>query len=656
MCLLFEKGKIGSLFLKNKIIMTAVHTGFSLEEETRFLERRAKGGAAAVTAVMGVSGTGASGNMCVLEETIIEPLRKMSKTIHRESGKLIVQLFHAGRNGCVAMLADPTAVPVAPSSIPSPIYRTIPLELTEEGIQNIIKEFGVAAGVCKAACVDAVEISCSAGYLLSQFISPLTNKREDGYGGSLKNRLRFPIEVVKEVRKVVGSFYPVILRVSASDMLGGYGLEETIALIRSVEREIDAVNVTGGWHESEVPQISMHLPEGGFAFLARAVKQQVDIPVIACNRINNEETARQILEEGCADFVGCARAFIIDSDFVNKMKNGTPYRRCIGCNKGCIERILKHQKICCIFNPEVGRETWEKSCPDSARRVLVVGGGPAGMESALQYAKKGHEVRLCTNENMVGGLLHVAAKAPYKKTIAGNIKAMRSELEYFKVQVCCSTEVNGGYVESYNPDLVIVATGSRPMIPLIPGIDQPHVYTAQQVLKGGDKLIAELLKGKVLIVGGGSVGLETALYLSGKSDLYAKSRKFLSHRVKPEIKELLRSPSNITIVDIAEKMGGNLGGLRRFMLKELEEYNINLIASTRVEDIREGTVTISINGKENILETDYVILAAGYQPQGKVLIDWLTSNRQYPYQVIGDAQRIGGIGKALNDAYELVNV
>ncbi|QOX64332.1 FAD-dependent oxidoreductase [Anoxybacterium hadale] len=678
---LFMEGRIGGLVLKNRIIMTAIHSGLSIEKETAFLAERVKGGAAAVTAVMGVSKTGAPFNMCVLEPEIMEALRAMTNEIHQDAGKLFIQLFHAGRNAARGSLADKEALPIAPSAIPSPIYKQVPRALETDEIAGIIQQFGQAASLCKAAGVDGVEISCSAGYLLSQFFSPLTNHRIDEYGGDEENRMRFPLEVIREVRRSVGSNFPIILRVSASDMLGGYGIKDTMRLLLKAESYLDAVNVTGGWHESEVPQISMHLPEGGFAFLAREIKRTIKIPVIACNRINNGDIAREIVEEDYGDFAGCARAFLADSEFVNKLEREMTYRRCIGCNKGCIERVLKMQEVSCVFNPEVGREG-EKAgvegglqriegqllrrggtVPGQAgplqikkeqrRKTLVVGGGAAGIEAALQCAKQGDEVTLCTSENKIGGLLHAASKAPYKETIAWNLKAMNDELERSRVNVMCNQLVESSFIELYKPDFVVVATGSRPALPPIPGIDQKHVITAQQVLEEGNPFARLLLKGSILVLGGGSVGLETALYLTKSLKLQQLGSHFLYDYAPPEIQENLICGGGITIVEMGAKMGADLGGLRRIMLKELRRHGVALIDNARVEQISEKEVTLNLDGRTVLHGADTVIVAAGYEPQGQVLIQWLEKNGQYPHCVIGDAQKIGNIGKALKDAYAL---
>lgn len=650
---LFTPCKIGGLELANRMIVTAIHTGFPAGQETAFLVKRAEGGAAAVTATMGVSAGGAQHNMCVLNDDILPDLKKMADSVHRAGGKLFIQLFHAGRNSSTGRLADPLAKPVAPSPVPSPIYKETPEELTADGIRAIVEDFGNAARICREAGADAVEISCSAGYLLSEFLSVLTNRRQDNYGGAPENRLRFPLEVIRKVRESAGKDYPVLLRVSGSDMIGGYGLDLTVRLVSEAEEYIDAVNVTGGWHESRIPQISMHVPEGGFAFLAREVKRAVKIPVIACNRINSPEVAEEVLNSGCSDFVGCCRAFLVDGDFGNKIREGKKYRKCIACNN-CIEQVLKGEQVSCTFNPSVGKEGLIRArISEKGKKVLVAGGGAAGMEAALQYAKAGCRVRLCSEEGELGGLMKFAAKIPHKAAIGGNIAAMEEELADAGVEIARSTRVDEKYIAAYRPDLVIVAAGSRPLIPPVPGIDRGHVYTAQEILSGEGYSIYDLIAGKILIIGGGAVGLETALYLAGKAKLDSQSRQFLSLYTDNDTAEGLDFKSNITVVEMDDKLGKDLKSTRWITLNELKRSNVQLISGTKVEEILPNEVVAGSGDGMRRIAADYVILAAGYRPAGRRLIQWLEKNG-YEYRIAGDAKKIGTISDAVTDAFSLI--
>ena len=415
--------KINNMELRNRIIMLVMHTGFSTggqltEQDKAFFEERAKGGAGAITQVCGISDYGAADNMPnIKEDSFFEREKAITDMIHSYGTKHIVQLFHRGRNSG----SNYGLKAVAPSNIPSSIYRNECDVLTKEQIEETIKDFADSALKCKEIGVDAVEVSCSAGYLLTLFLSPLTNLRNDEYGGDDERRMKMPLDTLRAVRAAVGKEYPVIVRIAGSQMMpGGYGVDYMQEFCKIAEKEglIDAVNVTGGWHEAPVPQISYQLPSGGFAYLADAIKSVVNVPVIACNRINNIDTMEEILSNGMADFVGTARGFLADPCFAQKVLTGMPYNRCQGCNK-CIEAVLKGKPVLCAYNPEVGHEEEEKTHRKviSAKKILVVGAGPAGLEAAKKSAERGYKTILCTKDNKLGGMLVSASVPPEKQDL-----------------------------------------------------------------------------------------------------------------------------------------------------------------------------------------------------------------------------------------------
>lgn len=637
--------------------MTAMHLGLNLEKETMFLVERANGGAALVTTVMGVHNSAAVSDMNIISAENKDKLLKMADEVHQAGSRLCVQLFHVGRNAAAGTLKDEKVLPVAPSSIPSPIYKTVPKELQENEIQEIDTCFKEAAKICKETGVDAVEISCSAGYLLSEFLSKRTNFRKDRYGGSLQNRFRFPLQIIKNVRETVGAEYPVILRISGLDMLGGYSLKDMQNFAMQAEPFVDAVNVTGGWHEAPIPQISMQVPEGNFAFLAKAVKQVVKVPVIACNRINNGEIAEEILEEGYSDFIGCARSFLTDSHFAEKVQKRIPYKKCIGCNKGCIDAVLKGKMATCIFNPEIGHEKeifdYHKSQKSLNQKILIIGGGPAGLTAAKFLAGIGCQVRLCTKENHFGGMMWCAAKAPDKKTFIDNIKAMVYEAEKEGAVLLTDTEVDSQYIKNYNPDKVVLAAGGECLKPLIAGIESRNVYTSKQVFDLDQKTIKKLLRKKICIIGGGAGGIELAFFILNTSKVLRESRQFLDLYNLDSIKNDFNYDGNITVVEMNKKIAADLGSTRWILMKQLSRYPLNLETESTVEQIENQFVIINKNGKKKKIPSEIVILAAGYKPAANNLAAWLETS-PYNYCKIGDCgDNPGGILNAVKEAFEM---
>lgn len=655
---LYKPGAIGTMRLKNRWIMLAMHTGYSNDDgsfsqrDMEFYKRRAHGGMAAITLVGAVNQIGARHGMCRLDkEEYDEGLRRVCHLIHEGNCKVIMQLYHAGRNNVDKLYLGP---PPAPSPVPSPIYKVMPRELNDDEIIMTIRDFADAALRCKNNGVDCVEISASAGYLLSQFLSPLTNLRTDKWGGDEIKRMKFPSEVLKAVRQTVGPDYPVIIKISGGDMLGGYDNDYMARFINGLPKgTLDGVTVTGGWHEAPVPQISYHVTPGGFSYLAREIKEKTELPVIACNRINSPEIAEELLKGKDCDFVGAARPFLADADFVNKSSRGIPYNKCQGCNRGCIENALKKKDVCCVFNPKAGRE-YLKNLEDSTvtsgktpvKKLLIVGAGPVGMEAAALAGEAGHKVTLITDEKRLGGKLHIADKPPFKQGLGRFIYFLEYEMKRNGVKVLIDTPLSQRIIEAENPDAVIFATGASPIIPELEGhYDFPRV-AAEDILNG----IGEVTGNNIVIIGGGSVGLETA--------------EFLAERY---------SEKKITVVEMLPKAGKDLGGLKWIMMKHLKELNVQVLTSAKVVkgdgqgllaeiQIRRTDDLISNDVSEDsdkIIEkrhipADTVVFAVGCKPRGTLGFEKILNERNIPYYIIGDAGQSKNILDGITDAYNTI--
>ncbi len=323
----------------------------------------------------------------VYDNTFEAGVRCLAERLHQHDCRLFIHLFHIGRNHADDILGRPL---LAPSAVPSPIYRHMPKEMTAEDIKRVKEDFADAAARCRAWGADGVAVNCSAGYLLSLFLSGETNQRTDEYGGSQENRFRFPLEVLARVREAVGRDFPVLVKISGSSMrTRGYGLKDMEAFSSKLSGLADAIGVTGGWHEAPVPQITYQVPRGFYSCLSSCIKEHSGLPVICYNRINDRETAERILEEEKADLVACGRPFLADAGFAAKIRDGHPYHPCVGCNRGCMDRVIRNQEVRCIQNPELGSEYQKlSSLPAKEGRVLVIGGGVAGQ----RQLEDGYEV------------------------------------------------------------------------------------------------------------------------------------------------------------------------------------------------------------------------------------------------------------------------
>ena len=630
---LFSPFAAGTLKLRNRIVMGAMGTNFGKEDGTiaersiDYYVERAKGGVGLIiTESSPASQLGRHRVRCIgaFDDKFIPGLRRLTDAVHHHGAAIALQLIHAGRNTSPEVTGSPI---LAPSPIPRFPGAPVPKAMSAEEIRQTIADFAEQARRAKEAGFDAVEIHGAHGYLINQFFSPRLNKREDEYGGSTENRGRLAVEVTRSVRKVVGDSYPIIFRLSAREMApdGGYEIEEGLFWAREVEKAgADILNVSGGTAESYhavVQFISpMSFPEAYMVSLAEAVKKAVKIPVMAVNRLNNPVIAERVLEEKKADLIVVARNFLTDSHWPVKAANGEldRIRPCVACNV-CIWSLQKaNGDVKCFQNAALGYEKESRIEPArTKKRVVVVGGGPGGMEAARVARKRGHEVVLFEKAGQLGGQMLLASIPPHKQNLAKAVDWMVRELQYEGVEVKLNTEATAERIAEERPDGVILATGGHPHIPsAFAGKD---VLTAWDVLKGAGT-------GKrVLIVGGGLVGAETAEYLSEKG-------------------------CEVTIVEMLSELAMDMEGTTRLLLlKRLTDAGVKTILSSEVESVQGGKVVIQRDGRKESLEADTIVIAVGARPN-RDLSDGLKG--KYPEWIeIGDCVEPGKAMEAIHQGY-----
>ena len=521
---LFRSIFIGSIELKNRIFMPAMHLNMCknflvTEQLIEFYRERAKGGVGLISVGYATVDelSGSPGNIGAHLDEHLPGLTALADAIHDGGAKATVQLNHAGRYNSSFFLGG--RKPVAPSPVPSRLTRETPEELGVQEIQDIVRRFGEAAGRVQKAGFDLVEILAGTGYLISEFLSPLTNKRTDQYGGSLENRMRFGLEIIHEVKSRLGHAYPVLVRLNGNDFMeGGIGPEDLLAFAVALEQAgVDALCVNVGWHEAQVPQIVSKVPRGVFAYLARDMKKRVLIPVIASHRINDPKVARLLISENFCDMVAIGRALITDPWFPEKARTGRENEivHCVACGQGCFDNLFKMKSVECLCNPRAGHEHELRPAKTKVpKKVLVVGGGVAGMSAAIAAAEQGHKVSLYEKGLHLGGQLHLAGAAPGRGEFLVFGEDLARQLALHDIRVLLNSPVDKKTLASECPDYLILATGGEPITPSIPGVDRENVVQAWDVL--ADTVVTG---SKVVIIGGGAVGIETALLLAEQGTL-----------------------------------------------------------------------------------------------------------------------------------------
>lgn len=614
---LFTPLTINKLTIPSRVIMGSMHVGLESEENgleklIAFYVERAKNNVGLIItggAAVCPEGSGGIHFMSIYRSEDSKYLIPLTKAVQQAGGKIALQLFHAGRYAHKALTGHEV---VAPSAIQSPINRDQPIPLTKERIIETITCFAKGAKNAQAAGFDAIEIMGSEGYLINQFTSPVTNKREDEWGGSFENRIRFSIEVVKAIRLVVGPNYPIIFRMSGLDLIPHSTTEaETLLWAKALEEAgVDALNIGIGWHESKVPTISMKVPRNNFVAVAAMIKEAVSIPVIASNRINDPSDAEAILQKNQADLISMARPFLADPAILTKAKENRSNEicTCIACNQACLDHVFELKPASCLVNPEAGRELELAIVPaKKKKRVLVVGAGPGGLEAARVLAMRGHHVVIVDKNMEIGGQLNFSKIVPGKSEWNEALRYYSVQLEKLGVQIRLDHKVTANDLLIEACDEVVIATGVKPRIPELKGMNEANVVTYQDVFE------AKVTKfGSVVIIGGGGVACDLALLLLEKG---AKEISLLQ-RSKAFAKGIGKTTRWATLMELKMKKVAMIGGI------------------TEYKQLHRNGVSYMLNDEEKFIFADLIIFASG-QTANQSLYEKLKG--QKPIHLIGGA-------------------
>jgi 2,4-dienoyl-CoA reductase (NADPH2) len=656
---LFSPIALNKLEIKNRIAYPSLGLLYSYDSKLNdryynFFKEKARGGAGIVTVgPVGIDDLGVGlAALSIATDEAIPSFKKLAELIKEEGARAWIQLFHAGAYAYPFLINNQQ--PIAPSAVYSNYSKTTPREMTLEDIERVQNAFADSAARAIEAGFDGVEIIASAGYLLTQFLSPLTNQRTDDYGGSFENRLRFPRETIQLTRKKIGPNVPLTVRMAGNDFVPGSNTDaETPAIAKSYESAgVDAINVTGGWHVTRIPQLPMELPRAAYAFLARNIKNAVSVPVMASNRIADPDSAEKIIRDGYADMVNLGRVLIADPQWPRKAFEGRAHeiRPCVACSQGCTDQIFNGMPVFCAGNPQAGFEEERRIIPThSPKRVMVVGAGLAGLEAAVTATQMGHRVELYDKDSDIGGQVWIAGAPPHKKELLEFIRYYRAMIHKYNIPLHLNTAIRIDDIRSKKPDYVIIAEGAKPLLPKIKGIDGPGVLTSWQVLKENPPL------GKnVAIIGGGAVGLETALFVAAKGTISPEILQFL-FEYEAESCERLRElmfngTSRVTVFEMLPKAGADVGKSTKWVLfDKLNHYGVKILTDAKVVAIEKGRLTFQQAGEIKSMPFDSVIAASGSQAAQELSKEIEKLN--IPFKTVGDCIKPGKINDAIHGGF-----
>ena len=661
---------LGFTTLKNSVLMSSMHVGLEeapggYDRMAAFYAERAKGGVALIVTGgispndHGVTFHGGS-KLDTLEEA--EKHKVITQAVHEAGGKIAMQILHTGRYSY-------QAENVAPSPIQAPINPVKPHALTSAEVQQTIDDFANCAKLAQYAGYDGVEIMGSEGYLINEFIAARTNHRDDEWGGSYANRIRFPIEIVRRTREMVGENFIIIYRLSMLDLVeGGSTLEEVIQLAKEIEKAGATIINTGiGWHEARIPTIATKVPRAAFTWVTRKLKGQVKIPLITSNRINTPEMAEYVLASGDADMISMARPMLADSEFVLKAEQGRSdeINTCIGCNQACLDHIFSMKIATCLVNPRACYET-ELIFKEInvAKNIAVIGAGPAGLSFAVYAANRGHQVTVFEAAAQIGGQFNIAKTIPGKEEFYETLRYFKRQIELQpRIKLQLNHKASLEELAQSNFDDIVVATGVTPRQLEIPGIDHAKVLSYLDVLKER-KPVGQ----RVAIIGAGGIGFDTAEFLSheGESGSINPEKFYDEWGIDTDYENVgglkaanVEKPQReiYLLQRKASSVGGGLGKTTGWIHRTgLKHRNVKMIGGASYEKIDDQGLHIVVNDKPAVLEVDHVIICAGQESYTAMFDELKAAGKNV--HLIGGAKEAGELDakRAIRQGAELAAV
>jgi len=647
---LFDPIKIGSRVIKNRIVMAPMTThfadrGYVTERLIDYYGARAKGGVGLLTVEDGIidypTGNNTDNPLSIDDDKYMPMLNKLSTVIKEHGAVSMLQISHAGRRagrlsprtGCLEMTQG--HLPVAPSPLAHPVPGfVVPKPLSIEDIEKINEKFVQAAKRAVDAGFEMIGLHCAHMYLCGQFLSPWSNKRSDVYGREMMGRMKFVLDIIRKIKETVGEDIPIVCRMNGQEPEGGNSLTELQEIARQFEKAgVHAIHVSVGfgfvlWETNFLPaEAPMGMPEGCIVHLAENIKKAVSIPVIAVNKIRHVDFAERILKENKADMIALGRPLLADPEWPNKALNDKKdeIKPCVSCCQGCVKGIEKGQPITCLINPLVGREKEIRIdiVPEAVvKKVLIIGGGPAGLMTAINAAKRGHKITLWEKENRLGGEMHLAMKPPRKLELQEVLDYLKRRIQQMAIKVILNKKVDAEGIKAFSPDVVILATGSKFTMPKIEGMNNPQVITAINALKN-DEDVGK----KIAIIGGGLVGLETAEYFAEKG-------------------------KKITLIEMQEDVGLNMPFLTKVpLLLNLQEHGVTILTNALVRKIMQKHIEIEQEGIKKRLGYDTIILSMGGQPDDQFEKELINSD--FSVYSVGNCHQQGDLLTAIHDGFML---